>query len=99
LTNAGRLTPEVSKGYNRKVSPSKQTFTFPISSELKRLLQDVKRRDGVAEAEQIRRGLRLWFESKGYRFDEEGRLQDGELGPAKLSAGPVKGRVTKKPKA
>jgi transposase-like protein len=53
------------------VSPSKQTFTFPISSELKKLLQEVKRQEGIPEAEQIRRGLRLWFESKGYRFEED----------------------------
>jgi hypothetical protein len=45
-----------------------------------------------------RRGLRLWFESKGYRFDNEGRLEEGVLGPAKSSAGPLKRSVTKKPR-
>jgi hypothetical protein len=57
------------------MSPAKQTFTFAINEELKRLLTEVRKREGIPEAEQIRRGLRLWFESKGYRFDDDGLMK------------------------
>jgi hypothetical protein len=57
------------------MSPAKRVFTFALSDELKALLQEVKRKEGVPEAEQIRRGLRLWFESRGYTFDDEGLLK------------------------
>ncbi len=52
------------------MSPAKRLFTFALSDELKQMLQRIKREEGIPEAEQIRRGLRLWFESKGYRLDE-----------------------------
>lgn len=42
-----------------------KTFTFVIPPELKRGLQQVRDRDGVSEAEQIRRGIAMWLESKG----------------------------------
>jgi hypothetical protein len=57
------------------MSPAKQTFTFAINEELKGLMTEVRKREGIPEAEQIRRGLRLWFESKGYRFDDDGLLK------------------------
>jgi hypothetical protein len=44
---------------------SKRTFTFSISDELKAALTFLRERDGIAEAEQIRRGIALWLESKG----------------------------------
>jgi hypothetical protein len=48
------------------VSPTTgKTFTFLIPPELKRALQQVRERDGIPEAEQIRRGIALWLESKG----------------------------------
>lgn len=56
------------------MSPAKRPFTFALTDDLKRLLQEVRRREGVSEAEQIRRGLRLWFEARGYRFDDDGGL-------------------------
>jgi hypothetical protein len=43
----------------------KKTFTFAISEELKAGLTEVRERDGIAEAEQIRRGIAMWLESKG----------------------------------
>ena len=46
------------------MTPTK-TFTFTIPDELKQGLQAVKDRDGINEAEQIRRGIRMWLESKG----------------------------------
>jgi hypothetical protein len=85
------------------VSPSKQTFTFPITDELKRLLQEMRRRDGVSEAEQIRRGLRLWFESKGFHFDADGHLEPEEarrlLGTESPRVKATQGSVRKKPRA
>jgi hypothetical protein len=43
---------------------AKKTFTFAIPADLKSGLQLVKDRDGLPEAEQIRRGIRMWLESK-----------------------------------
>jgi hypothetical protein len=38
---------------------------FRIDAELGDGLKIVRERDGIAESEQIRRGIRLWLESKG----------------------------------
>jgi Arc/MetJ-type ribon-helix-helix transcriptional regulator len=43
---------------------AKKTFTFAIDDDLKAGLQLVRERDGVSEAETIRRALRAWLESK-----------------------------------
>ena len=43
----------------------KKTFTFAISDEMKAGLRFLRDRDGIAEAEQIRRGIALWLTSKG----------------------------------
>ena len=52
--------------YTARVSPRiRKLFTFPIDDDLAVLLKEVKRRDGVSEAEQVRRGIRMWLESKG----------------------------------
>ena len=40
---------------------------FYISPELDEGLKTVKERDGVSESEQIRRGIRLWLETKGIK--------------------------------
>lgn len=47
------------------MTPAAKTFTFAITDELKAGLQTVKERDGISEAEQIRRAIALWLESKG----------------------------------
>ena len=48
------------------MSPTIQkTFTFVLPDDLKDGLRAVRERDGVSEAEQIRRGIRMWLESKG----------------------------------
>jgi hypothetical protein len=44
---------------------STKTFTFAIPGALKAGLQAVKQRDGVSEAEQIRRAIAMWLDSKG----------------------------------
>ena len=40
-------------------------ISLRLDPEQARLLKAIKARDGVPEAEQIRRGLMLWFEQKG----------------------------------
>ena len=47
----------------------KKTFTFHISDEMKAALQRIRERDGVSEAEQIRRGVQMWLDSKGEKTD------------------------------
>ncbi len=50
--------------YNRLV---RYKVNFYLDSDLGDGLKAVKERDGVSESEQIRRGIKLWLESKGYR--------------------------------
>lgn len=94
-----RLTARLCRFITVQVSPSKLTFTFPITNELKQLLQETRRRDGIPEAEQIRRGLRLWFQTKGFRFDADGNLEseptDGLEAKRQPSATPRKRSVKK----
>lgn len=47
------------------MTPATKTFTFTLPEDLKRGLQAVKERDGISEAEQIRRAIALWLEGKG----------------------------------
>jgi hypothetical protein len=50
------------------MSPTNQTtFTFVLPSELKAGLREVRDRDGISEAEQIRRGIVMWLERKGIK--------------------------------
>jgi hypothetical protein len=46
------------------MTPAK-TFTFAIPDTLKAGLQAVKQRDGISEAEQIRRAIAMWLDAKG----------------------------------
>lgn len=39
----------------------RKLFTFPIDADLAAGLKLVKQRDGITEAEQIRRGIKLWL--------------------------------------
>jgi hypothetical protein len=43
----------------------RKLFTFPLDPELAVGLRHIKARDGIPLAEQVRRGIRLWLESKG----------------------------------
>jgi len=45
----------------------RRVTTFRIDDELMEAMEFLKDRDGVAFSEQIRRALRLWFESKGVK--------------------------------
>lgn len=48
------------------MSPTNQkTFTFVLPGDMKKALRAVRDRDGVSEAEQIRRGIQMWLETKG----------------------------------
>ena len=40
-------------------------YSLRLDPDLASLLKALKERDGIPESEQIRRALRLWFESKG----------------------------------
>lgn len=44
---------------------SRKLTTFYIDLDLSEALKTVKERDGVPEAEQIRRAVREWFEKRG----------------------------------
>tara|TARA_B100000315_G_C14174352_1_gene405986 strand:- start:75 stop:257 length:183 start_codon:yes stop_codon:yes gene_type:complete len=46
-------------------------FTFALPDDLKAELRAVKERDGVSEAEQIRRGIRMWLESKRVKSERK----------------------------
>jgi Arc/MetJ-type ribon-helix-helix transcriptional regulator len=52
------------------MTPQK-TFTFTLPDGLKVGLQTVKERDGISEAEQIRRAIRLWLEGRGVKVKAE----------------------------
>jgi hypothetical protein len=45
----------------------KKTFTFHISDEMKAALRRVREADGISEAEQIRRGVQMWLDSRAVR--------------------------------
>jgi hypothetical protein len=55
------------------MTPAAKTFTFAISDTLKAGLQQVKQRDGISEAEQIRRAIAMWLESRGVIKSERKR--------------------------
>jgi hypothetical protein len=55
------------------MTPALKTFTFAISDELKSGLREVKERDGISEAEQIRRAIGMWLESQGVMKAERKR--------------------------
>jgi hypothetical protein len=46
------------------MTPKKQPYNVKLDPELIDALRAIKVRDGISESEQIRRGIRLWLESK-----------------------------------
>jgi hypothetical protein len=56
------------------LTPASKTFTFAIPDALKAGLQAVKQRDGISEAEQIRRAIAMWLDSKGAMKAERKRV-------------------------
>jgi hypothetical protein len=49
----------------------RKLYTFPIDAELAAGLKAVKERRGISEADQVRRGIRLWLKSQGELKAEE----------------------------
>ena len=49
----------------------KKTFTFAIADDMKAALTEIRARDGVSEAEQIRRGIQMWLDSKKVKADRK----------------------------
>ncbi len=49
--------------YTPDVAP-KKPYNVKLDVELLHALRAVKARDGISESEQIRRGIRLWLDSK-----------------------------------
>jgi hypothetical protein len=47
------------------MTPITKTFTFALPEDMKTGLQTIKERDGISEAEQIRRAIAAWLFSKG----------------------------------
>jgi hypothetical protein len=46
------------------MAPQTKLFTFALPAQLKAALQAIKDRDGISEAEQIRRGIQMWIASR-----------------------------------
>jgi hypothetical protein len=47
--------------------------SFKMEPEMALALKAIKQRDGIAESEQIRRGILLWLSSKGMRLEKTER--------------------------
>ncbi len=68
----------------------RKLFTFPLDPELAVGLRQVKARDGISIAEQVRRGIRLWLESKGIIEAERKQKRSlGALGARRRPSQPV----------
>ena len=61
----------------------KKPYRLKIDPELLDALREIKTRDGIAESEQIRRGIQLWLDSKGYTSSR--RAERKRVGPRKRS--------------
>ena len=54
-------------------------MNFYIDPELAAGLKILKERDGVPESEQIRRGIKLWLESKGIKATPKRARKGGRM--------------------
>ena len=59
------------------MSPKKY-YSFMIDPEMAEALKTVKERDGVAESEQIRRGIAMWLKTKGVSVKETASRRSGK---------------------
>ena len=50
--------------YTYVMAPDREHFNFWIDSELRQGLRDIKERDGIPEAEQVRRAIRQWLNER-----------------------------------
>jgi hypothetical protein len=49
----------------------KQPYHVKLDRELIQALRAIKTREGIPESEQIRRGIRLWLQSKGVKVEAD----------------------------
>ncbi len=55
----------------------RERINFYIDPNLRAGLRVIDERDGIPQAEQIRRGIRMWLESKGHRVKAATRKRKG----------------------
>ena len=55
------------------VSPKKKYYSFMIDPDMAVALKRIKERDGIAESEQIRRGIELWLKTNDGGTKAQGR--------------------------
>jgi hypothetical protein len=58
---------------------AQKTFTFAIPPEMKAALRAIREADGIPEAEQIRRGVQMWLDSRRIKSERQ------RVGPRKRS--------------
>ena len=54
--------------YVNDVARYRKMHSFYLEPELSEGLKTIKDRDGINESEQVRRAVRVWLNSKGYRL-------------------------------
>ena len=59
------------------VVPNRKRVNFYLDADLGEGLKAIKDRDGIPEAEQIRRGIKLWLDAKGYRLKRPSAKRKG----------------------
>jgi hypothetical protein len=59
------------------MTPTRRVATFRIDDELLDAMELLRERDGIPFAEQIRRGLKLWFQLKGIEPKKADRKRVG----------------------
>ncbi len=55
----------------------RERINFYIDLNLRAGLRVIDERDGIPQAEQIRRGIKMWLQSKGYRVKPQTRTRKG----------------------
>jgi Arc/MetJ-type ribon-helix-helix transcriptional regulator len=53
----------------------KRPYTLKIDEDLLAAIRDIRIREGIPESEQIRRGIRLWLESRGEKAGRKRRKE------------------------
>jgi len=57
--------------------PKSELIAVRVSVEMSAALREVQARDGVPISEQVRRGLRLWLDSRGVMKTDQKRARRG----------------------
>ncbi len=55
----------------------RERINFYIDPSLRAGLRVIDERDGIPQAEQIRRGIKMWLQSKGHRVKPQTRTRKG----------------------